>query len=107
TTGRPNALLWETANMDTTAAAEKSEVVPRDFVGGVTYWIGLRSSAAITVQALALTACTPINGRTAFPTTAAATLVQTLAYATATPSTWTWNAADISTNTPPIIAWKV
>lgn len=107
TDGKPSDLLWESGNLDTSTTGEKIYSASQTFSRNTQYWLGVRNSGAITISVWPLTAIAPINGRTTFSTSAAASLVQTLAYATATPSTWTWAAADISVNLPATIGMKV
>jgi hypothetical protein len=105
--GRPDALLWESADFDTSTTGEKIDGTDRTIDKGVTYWLGVRTTGTPTVSVTPLAGAWPINGSAAFSTAAASTLVQTLTWGTSTPATWTWSASDINTTLPVVIGFRI
>ena len=104
--GRPNTKLIETADMDASSTGNKSATISHTFLQGRTYWIGVRHSAAPSIVAWPLAGVPFINGDV--PSVSAKSILRrNLAYATAAPSTWGWDIADISNGSPAAIWFGV
>ncbi len=104
--GRPNALLLETADLDFSTVGVKTATVSITLRQGKTYWLGIRHSSTATLSAWLSTSTPDINGGA--PTTTARKVVRrSLAYATAASSIWGWSSAEINAAAPTAIWLKV
>lgn len=100
--GRPDARLFETADLDFGTTGVKSVALSAALLAGVTYWLGLRHSATATVSAWSTSTSPDINGGA--PATAARkTLRRTLAYGTAAPAAWGFVSSELSNGQAPAI----
>lgn len=92
--GRPDALLIETGTLDFGTAGFKSIAVSQVFAQGMRYWVGIRHSSTATLNAHQIYTV-PTLHFLATPTTAPLKLLRrTLAFATAAPANWGYNAAE-------------
>lgn len=93
--GRPDALLAESGNMATDSMGTKTaSITSLSLVAGNTYWVGIRATATISIQALASSGVPDINGGSP-AASLRKTLARTLTYATAAPDPWVWSSAEI------------
>ncbi len=105
-TGRPNALVLETGDLDFSTLGVKTATVSVTLRQGKTYWLGLRHNSTATLSTWPLNATPDINGGA--PTTTARKVVRrTLTYATAATSTWGWASSEINNNMATAIWLKV
>jgi hypothetical protein len=101
--GRPDARLAETADIDCGIAGVRTATLALSLVAGLTYWFGIRHSAAPTLSAWLATAVPDINGGA--PTVNARKgLRRTLTYATAAPANWGYLSTE-SVNINPTAIW--
>lgn len=92
--GQPNNLIYESGNLDCSTTGSKTEAWSYTFTKGTLYWVGVRASSTQTLRGIAVASLRSLGKGATTATTKLTTLRQTLAFATAAPSTWTWNAAD-------------
>jgi hypothetical protein len=93
--GRPTTLLAESGNMATdTTGTKTASIASLSLVAGNVYWIGIRATASISIQALANSGVPDINGGSPV-TSLCKTLARTVTYATGAPNPWVWNPAEI------------
>jgi len=105
--GRPDALVLETGDLDLGSLGTKSATVSWTQRQGRTYWIGFRNSATATISAWGLSATPDLNGGTAIATTARKVLRRTSTYATAAPTTWGYLGTEINAAQAPAIWLRV
>ena len=70
TTGRPSALLYESAELDTATTGAKETPAAVTLSAGVVYWVGMKVSGAPTYSGYPASAAENINGRTTVTTNA-------------------------------------
>lgn len=93
--GRPDALLAESGDMATDSTGTKTaSIASLSLVAGNTYWVGIRATATISIQAIASSGVPDINGGSP-AASLRKTLARTLTYATAAPDPWVWSSAEI------------
>lgn len=101
--GTPNALLHESGNISTATTGGKEHTVSLTFRAGRMYWIGIRCSHVVQLRAASYESSTIFAADVNSPGTAglgAAILRRDPAtFVTAAPSTWTWDASEISAGT--------
>lgn len=96
TTGRPDALLLESDDLDLSTTGAKSAIATLSLRQGRTVWLGIRHSSTATLSAWAATATPDLNGGTTPVTSARKVLRRTHAWTSPAPAQWTWTPADIS-----------
>jgi hypothetical protein len=97
--GRPNARLLETADVDCSTIGAKTASAALTLRSGQTYWLGVRANGTAALATWAGSAAPDINGGT--PTaTARKSVLRTLTYATAAPSSWVWVASEVNAASP-------
>lgn len=94
--GQPGSLLLETSTADLGTTGNKVLTASLTIYRGRTYWMGVRHSSTAALSAWPLQATPDINGGTTMVTTARKTLRRTVAFATAAPASWTFNASEIN-----------
>lgn len=96
--GRPRNLLYESGNMDTSAIAVVTASMSQTFIEGVQYWIGIRFSGTPVISADP-PYTRPSLGRGATVSTSNYNLLsKSLTFATAAPSTWSYDATEEAAN---------
>lgn len=93
--GRPDQLILETGDLDLGTPGVRSIAASLTLRTGRTCWFGLRHSSTATVSVWSTSGTADINGG-APATTARKTLQRTIAYATAAPATWGFDASEIN-----------
>jgi hypothetical protein len=97
--GRPNARLLETADVGCSTIGAKTASAALTLRSGQTYWLGVRANGTAALATWAGSAAPDINGGT--PTaTARKSVLRTLTYATAAPSSWVWVASEVNAASP-------
>ncbi len=104
--GRPNARLYESADMDTSTTGVKTAAATITLKAGRTYWIGIRHNSTATLSVWAGAATADINGGSPV-TTARKTLRRTLTYATASTTPWGFVVSEINAGPATAIWLKV
>ena len=104
--GRPNALLVETADLDFSATGVKTATVTLTFRQGKTYWLGIRHSSTATLSTWSANGTPDINGGSPV-TTARKVVRRTLTYGTAATSSWGWTSSEINSAAATAIWLKV
>lgn len=94
--GQPGSLLLETSTADLGTTGNKVLTASLTIYRGRTYWMGVRHSSTAALSAWPLQATPDINGGTTMVTTARKTLRRTVAFATAAPASWVFNASEIN-----------
>jgi len=94
-TGRPANLLYETSDIDTNANLEAIATIAGRFQAGRVYWFGARFSGTPTYRAIPAGDMPSISTASIANANGLTCIRTTLAYATATPATWTWNDAHL------------
>jgi hypothetical protein len=105
-TGLPHAFMSETGNIPMGASGFYSDDCSVTLEKYKTYWFFGRFSGTATVRTWGSAAVPAINGGL-FTGTARCSITHTLAYATATPSVWAWDTAEIDDVGPPAIVMVV
>lgn len=101
--GRPNAPLFESGNLDFGSTGVKTAAVNLSLVAGQPYWFGVRHSATATLRGIPLGSLTPLGIGAATSTTPFTSLRRTLAFATAAPNPWGFSAAELQAVIHPVI----
>ncbi len=106
--GWPGALIKETAALSTASTGYKSEAWSYTFQSGTMYWLGVRHSSTATLRTINVGSAVNLGlGSSSTSTTYNTVIRRTLAFATAAPSTWTFNSAELTGNiTPPSIRMR-
>lgn len=99
--GRPNAKLFEGADLDLSTTGAKSSTVALTFTRGQIIWLGLRHSSTAAVNGHNSYSMPTIDlGASIAVGAPAKTIRRTLAYASAAPASWSWVATEPSTTVP-------
>jgi len=98
TNGKPAALIVETATLDTASTGVKEATVSQTLRKGVTYWVGVRHSAAPTLTIFG-TAATPELTTAGITTNPRKVLRRTLTYATAATDPWGYLVSEVTSAT--------
>lgn len=97
--GRPSGLLVETSDVDCSTAGTKTASAALTLRRGQTYWLGVRHNGTASLAAWPSGATPDINGGQ--PSSAVRKSVQrTVAYATPSPTPWTWTSSEIAPGFP-------
>ena len=104
--GRPDQLLFETADVDLSTAGVKTATITQTFYRGQTYWLGFRHGSTATISTWTGATTPDINGGSPV-TTAVKTLQRSLTYATAAPTSWVFTSTEINANAAPAIWLKI
>ena len=104
--GRPDAVLFETAEVECFTLGVKTAPAALTLQRGKTYWFGVRFNGAPTISAWAASATPDINGGSPV-TTIRKSLSRTVGYATPAPSPWGWSSAEIIGGSGPAIWLQV
>lgn len=105
--GRPDTLLLETGTLDFGTTGFKSIGMSLSLTKGARYWLGIRHSSTATLNAHQIYTVPTLYFPTT-PTTAPQKLLRrTLAFATAAPSTWGFNAAEAVSASPTAVFLRV
>lgn len=101
--GRPDVLLFESGDLDFSAAGGREAVLSMTIQKGTTYWLGIRTNSTASFWGCGNGSTPAINGGTGSIQTPRASVTRTISYGSAAPATWGWNAGEISNSTPPHI----
>lgn len=105
--GRPAALLAESADLDLTTLGARFATLNFTFRQGRTYWIGLRFSGTAVVTAWPTSAIPDLNGGTVPSLTLRKVLRRTITWGTPLPATWGFTSAEINAAAPAAIWLRV
>lgn len=104
--GRPGSLIYESAAIDTAAAATASVAANVTLAAARLYWIGLRFSAGQTVRAMDIAAQWPLSWSAAPTPAAYPKLGRSLAYASAA-TDWSYSNSQMVAGNPPFILMRM
>ena len=106
-TGRPNALLAESAGIDCSTTGTKTTALSVTFLAGIVYWIGVRASSTQTLRSFTAATMPVLSYTTAATPVAQCTLVKTETYANPAASPWGYSSAHHSNLTVPLVLMRV
>lgn len=98
--GRPRNLIHESADLDCTSIAPLDANLSYRFQRGRQYWLGVRWAGTPTLSANSVSSATVLSCGTTIGTTRYYCLRRSLTYATAAPSTWTYDATEEAASNP-------
>lgn len=107
---RPDALIFEGTDQDTSVNGTKEQALSYTFALGATIWFGMRCNNVTTAPQVwsAQPGSTPnINGGSAIVQTTRQSVIRTIAYGTALPANWGWNSGEINNGNPHHLWLKV
>jgi hypothetical protein len=107
TTGRPDALIYESAALDcgTTGGKEHTLGTPVVLTAGVQYWFGVHHSSTATLRALNLGGASTFGVLGITATQPVSILRKTATFAGGAPATWTWSADERIANAAPHVVF--
>jgi hypothetical protein len=95
--GLPTTLIHESAALATATTGIKASAFTTQLTAGKIYWVGVRHSSTATLAGIPIAEQLNFAGiGTAAALTIGGCVRRTLTFATAAPSTWVWNAAEIT-----------
>lgn len=105
--GWPDALLFESGNLDFSTTGYKSEALTFTFSSGVQYWVGVRHSANATLRSINVSSAVNLGLTSSTASNYATILRRTVTFANAAPDPWTFTNTDRAANTsPPSIRFR-
>ena len=103
----PDALLFESGNLDFGTTGFKSEALSFTFDAGRQYWLGIRESSTATLRTVAVASAVNLGVGGATGTSYYTVLRRTLTFANPAPANWGFTKNDLVANvTPPSIRMR-
>lgn len=97
--GRPSTrVLYGSADLDFGSTGLKEHTVTFTFQAGVLYWVGLHHSSTATVSGVPIASLPSLGLSSGTATNYQTCVRQTIAYATGAPATFTFAAANLTSN---------
>ncbi len=101
--GRPDGLIFESADLDLATTGAKFATLSLTMQQGRSLWLGLRHAATASTSTWPASGTPDINGGTTPATTARKILRRTHAWPTPAPATWGFTSAEINATSAPAI----
>lgn len=105
--GWPDALLYESGNLDCGTTGMKEATLDFTFASGVQYWVGVRHSSTATLRTINVSSAVNLGLTSSSAANYATILRRTVTFANAAPDPWTFTNTDRTANvTPPSIRFR-
>lgn len=103
----PDALLFESGNLDFSTTGFKSQALTFTFDAGRQYWLGIRESSTATLRTIAVASAVNLGIAGASGTSYYTVLRRTITFANPAPTNWAFVKTDLVANvTPPSIRMR-
>lgn len=105
--GWPDALLYETGNLDCSTTGMKEEALSFTFLSGTMYWVGVRHSSTATLRHIPSGVAVNLGLWSSTANTYNTVLRRTVTFANPAPDPWVFTNADRAANIhPPSIRFR-